>query len=90
MLKPIHPDGEGHPYQQTVEQASVEQASSLSHTDYELGYSHRSLISRYPTSLSVADLPPHFALALDFCSSPAITLLAWEQDLETLAVEEAF
>lgn len=84
MLKPFHPDGEAHPYQETVEQAS-----SLSHTDYELGYSHRSLISLYPTSLSVADLPPHFALALYFWTSPAITVLAWEQDLETLAVEEA-
>ncbi|WP_424100599.1 hypothetical protein [Moorena producens] len=57
MLKPFHPDGEGHPYQQTVAQASVAQASSL--------------CSTLTSTLFVA-------------TEPAITLLAWQEDLSNL------
>ncbi|NEQ63041.1 MAG: hypothetical protein F6K53_39060 [Moorea sp. SIO4A1] len=71
MLKPFHPDGEAHPYQETVEQASTLFAKLFA-TSCQWRICH--LILR---------------LALYFWSSPAITVLACEQDLETLAVEEA-
>ncbi|NEQ84251.1 MAG: hypothetical protein F6K26_29985 [Moorea sp. SIO2I5] len=98
MLKPFHPDGEGYPYQQTVAQASVAQASSW------LVAQASSLCPILIMDKGIL-IPPfysytrHFSqwrmchlilrLALYFWSSPAISLLAKEQDLETLAVEEA-
>ncbi|NEO24033.1 MAG: hypothetical protein F6J98_41525 [Moorea sp. SIO4G2] len=103
MLKPFHPDGEAHPYQETVEQASVEQASveqasSLCPTN-RLEACSTLIMDRGILIPPFYPYTRHFSqwrichlilrLALYFWSSPAITVLACEQDLETLAVEEA-
>ena len=113
MLKPFHPDGEGHRYQQTVEQASVAQASvaevSVAQASVEQASSLFVAHSLEACSTLIMDMgiliPPFYPytrhrcqwqichliwrLALYFWHSPAITVLAWEQDLETLAVQEA-
>ncbi|NEO41740.1 MAG: hypothetical protein F6J90_37625 [Moorea sp. SIOASIH] len=122
MLKPFHPDGEGHPYQQTVAQASVEQASveqaSVEQASVEQASVEQASVEQASSLCAtnrleacstltmdwVIVIPPFYPytqhrcqwrichliwLALYFWTSPAITVLAWEQDLETLAVEEA-
>ncbi|AOX00109.1 hypothetical protein BJP34_12215 [Moorena producens PAL-8-15-08-1] len=84
MVKAIHPDGEGHPYQQTVAQAS--RLCSTLTMDWGIVIDPFYPYTQHGCQWRIC----HFIwLALDFWTQPAISLLAWQEDLETLAIEDA-